>query len=41
MSNMNDQLQQEAAQAVVWFKRPVPLWATALAFLVGCVVGRL
>ena len=41
MSNMNERIQQEAAAAVAWFKRPLPLWSVGVAFLVGCVVGCL
>ncbi len=41
MSNMNDQIQKEAAAAVAWFRHPVPLWTIGLAFLVGALAGCL
>ena len=41
MSNMNDRFEKEAAAAVAWFTRSVPLWTLGLAFLVGAVASHL
>jgi len=41
MSNMNDQLQAEGNAFISFMKRPVPLWAAVVAFLLGLVVGHL